>query len=81
MGDAFVDKNACLPHSMGINCVICLNVCPANAIQFEVHPEKRTKWGEEIKIPKIDQKKCTGCLLCEYRCPVDGGAIHIIKSY
>ena len=46
-------------------CKMCGDLCPQNAIYFE--SDKEGFW-----YPKIDEKKCNGCGLCEYVSWKDG---------
>ena len=44
-------------------CYACYNACPVNAISM-VEDEKGFKY------PKVDEKKCINCGLCEKVCPI-----------
>ncbi len=78
---AFIDENRCLPHTYGIDCIVCEEHCPTSpkAIYFNEVREKDHK-GElkVIKKPKINPEQCIGCGICQYRCPVtDKSAIYM----
>ena len=55
-----VDKKKC------ISCGACLNVCPVDAISWDID-------GKAI----IDYNKCIKCLTCEGVCPVNAIKIKI----
>lgn len=77
IGKASIDRNRCLPWSVNIPCIICEEMCPL--------PEKAI-WLEEVQIQGVDGKeislqrpsvvnaRCTGCGICEYKCPLNGQA-------
>ena len=77
----FVDKNRCLPHAFGIECVVCEEMCPVSpkAIYFqEVSFMKADNKEIKIKQPVVIPDKCTGCAICENKCPVlDKPAIYV----
>ena len=81
IGTAFIDKNRCLPHAFGIECVVCEEMCPVSpkAIYFqEVSFMKADNKEIKIKQPVVIPDKCTGCAICENKCPVlDKPAIYV----
>jgi MauM/NapG family ferredoxin protein len=60
MGQAVVDKHACVSWTGEILCRTCYNVCPFadRAIRLENYR------------PVVDEKHCTGCGICVHGCPV-----------
>lgn len=66
---AIVEREKCNP--IGCGDWLCIRVCPIN----RAGEECITK-GEDGKA-KIDEALCTGCGICQNRCPF--GAIHIIN--
>jgi len=73
IGLAFVDKPRCLPFSFQIPCIVCEEHCPTTpkAIWLEDKIERK-KDGKKIKVrrPIVLPDICTGCGICEYKCPV-----------
>ena len=40
-------------------CELCVAFCPNNVLQI----------GDDRKAEAIREEDCTGCLVCEYKCP------------
>ncbi|MCX5810004.1 MAG: 4Fe-4S dicluster domain-containing protein, partial [Proteobacteria bacterium] len=75
MGVAVFDKNLCLPYAKKINCIVCEEHCPVpdKAIKFDLS-EERDYTGKKVtlKKPYIADELCTGCGICENKCPLEG---------
>ncbi len=75
IGHAVIDKNHCLPYSKKINCIVCEEHCPIpeKAIRSEI-VEEIDYSGKKItlKRPYIVEELCTGCGICENKCPLEG---------
>ncbi|MGD1008615.1 MAG: 4Fe-4S binding protein [Candidatus Aminicenantales bacterium] len=81
IGSAWVNKNRCLPYTLGKPCIVCEEHCPVSpkAIKF-VEVEAKLPDGKVVvqKAPVIDLELCTGCGICENKCPVvDDPAIYV----
>lgn len=70
MGTAVVDKSRCIAWEQDKVCLICDEACPFNAISSL----NETIQGQTLLRPFVDERICTGCGLCEARCPIDGPA-------
>lgn len=73
IGLAQFDRSRCLPWAYSIPCIVCEEVCPipGKAIWYEVvHGKDRNGNLVELKQPRVDTEKCTGCGICETKCPV-----------
>ncbi|MCP4649881.1 MAG: 4Fe-4S binding protein [PVC group bacterium] len=69
LGIAKIDREICLPWKKNKECIVCEEHCPI--------PDKAIKIKEELingKIvlrPEIDEDLCTGCAICQTKCPVE----------
>ena len=50
----------------GLECSICAEICPLNAIKMKILPMNKRP------LPTVIQELCIGCGKCFYRCPVKG---------
>ncbi len=69
MGVAHINKTRCIAWDTEKICLVCNEQCSYRAIV-----------GDEKKRPIIKEEKCTGCGICENKCPVDGEAAIIVYS-
>lgn len=84
IGSAYVVRGRCLPWSGNGPCIVCQELCPTSpkAIYLEkavvAAPDGKSI---EVQLPYVDLKRCVGCGICEYKCPVKGKpAIKIIAA-
>ena len=73
IGLAFFDKNRCLPYASARTCIVCEEHCPTpkKAIWFqEVAVMKPDGTMLTVKHPHVDPELCTGCGICENKCPI-----------
>ena len=81
IGSAWIDRNRCIPWKFGDPCIVCEEHCPVSpkAIQL-MKTEVKLKDGT-IKTPLapvINLETCTGCGICENKCPVvDKPAVYV----
>ncbi len=69
MGVAHIDKTRCSAWDTEKICLVCNEQCSYQAIV-----------GDDKKRPIVKEEKCTGCGICENKCPVDGEAAIIVHA-
>ncbi len=77
MGLAVIDPESCLSWQ-GLRCEICYRVCPVRgkAISIANHPRQISKHA--LFVPVVRSDACTGCGICEKKCPTEVAAIRIV---
>jgi electron transport complex protein RnfB len=51
-------------NCIGSGCELCISVCPFDALSLQDAPNSHDFFG----IAMVEEKKCTGCRLCEQSC-------------
>jgi len=69
MGVAHINKTRCIAWDTDKICLVCNEQCSYQAII-----------GDEKKRPIIKEEECTGCGICENKCPVDGESAIIVYA-
>jgi ferredoxin len=69
MGIAHIDKTRCIAFDKDKICLVCNEQCSYHAII-----------GDDNKRPIIKEDLCTGCGICENKCPVEGESAIIVYT-
>jgi MauM/NapG family ferredoxin protein len=81
IGTAWVNRNRCIPWKFGDPCIVCEEHCPVSpkAIKFQkIEVERLDGTIKTPLAPLIDLDQCTGCGICQNKCPVvDDPAIYV----
>lgn len=68
LGIAKIDQSLCWPWAEAKECIVCEEHCP---IPDKAILLKEEKIGtQKILKPYVDEKLCTGCGICQTKCPV-----------
>lgn len=70
VGTAVIDRSRCIAWEQDKVCLICDEACPYNSISSL----NETIRDVTLLRPFVDERICTGCGLCEARCPIEGPA-------
>jgi ferredoxin-type protein NapG len=75
-----IDQEHCLSWR-GLRCEICHRVCPVSnqAITVVNHPRRLSKHA--LFVPVVHSEHCTGCGLCENRCPTAEPTIKVLPRH
>lgn len=83
IGLAAIDTTRCLPYAYGRECIVCEEHCPVpdKAITFELREAvQRDGTTVVLKFPRVDADRCTGCGICETKCPFRDRAAILVTS-
>lgn len=70
-----VGHEHCLNYK-GINCSICVRVCPIRGDAITLEPGEFN--GRKIKVPTVHSSHCTGCGTCEKHCVTGHASIRVL---
>jgi ferredoxin len=63
IGEAQFNRDKCVVVTNGTDCAACSEHCPTKAVST-------IPYGENLRLPSVNNKLCIGCGACEYACPV-----------
>jgi ferredoxin-type protein NapF len=72
MGVAHLDKTRCIAFEKDKICMVCNEQCSYHAIIGDERDDK--------KRPIVKEELCTGCGICENKCPVEGESAIIVYT-
>jgi len=85
LGVAVIDRDRCLPWASNTPCIVCQEMCPISdkaIVLSGQHLITRPDGTQDyLARPKVVPKRCIGCGICEYKCPLEGtSAIVVLPS-
>lgn len=63
IGEAHFNKDKCVVVTNGTDCAACSEHCPTKAVTT-------IPYGNNLRLPSLNDELCIGCGACEYACPV-----------
>jgi len=66
IGEAHFNKDKCVVVTNGTDCAACSEHCPTKAVTT-------IPYGNNLRLPSLNDDLCIGCGACEYACPVKPG--------
>lgn len=79
MGLATIDIENCLSWN-GMRCEICYLSCPVKGKAISVEPRPGVQGIHASLVPVVHSSHCTGCGVCEKRCPTQEAAIKVVQA-
>lgn len=77
MGLAVIDVEHCLSWQ-GLRCEVCFRACPVQGKAITLTVQQRLISKHAMFVPVVHSEACTGCGLCEKRCPTEVAAIRVL---
>jgi len=73
MGTAVIDRSSCIAWNSDRPCLVCDEYCSYHALKW--------KTVDGVRRPFVNEKKCTGCGICESACPIQPQAAIRVFSF
>jgi ferredoxin-type protein NapG len=80
MGLAVIDTETCLSWQ-GLRCEVCYLSCPVRGKAISVERRPGQSGGYVRMVPWVHSEYCTGCGVCENRCPTDEASIRVVAAH
>jgi ferredoxin len=85
IGVAVIDRDRCLPWASNTPCIVCQEMCPISNKAIVLSDQRlitRPDGTQDyLARPRVVPKRCIGCGICEYKCPLEGtSAIVVLPS-
>jgi polyferredoxin len=82
LGIAVIDRDRCLPWASNTPCIVCQEMCPIAdkaIVLSDQHLITRSDGTQDyLARPRVVAKRCIGCGICEYKCPLEGVAAIVV---
>ncbi len=83
IGSAYIERGRCLPWSGNGPCIVCEEHCPTSPKAIYLRQDILTRSDgtkSTVQLPYVDLKRCVGCGICEYKCPVKGRPAIVVMA-
>ena len=82
LGVAVIDRDRCLPWASDTPCIVCQEMCPTSDKAIVLSGQRlitRPDGTQDyLARPKVVAKRCIGCGICEYKCPLEGASAIVV---
>ena len=75
IGKAAINQDICIAWAEKTDCIVCEEMCPLPEKAIQLEPTEMVREdGTEVMVllPEALSERCTGCGICEYKCPLEG---------
>ena len=79
MGLAVIDTENCLSWQ-GLRCEVCYLACPVRGKAISTERRLAPDGGYVQMVPWVHSEHCTGCGVCENRCPTEEASIRVVEA-
>jgi translation initiation factor RLI1 len=82
LGVAVIDRDRCLPWASNTPCIVCQEMCPISNKAIVLSDQRLISrpdgTQDYLARPKVVAKRCIGCGICEYKCPLEGSSAIVV---